>query len=91
MKNSISVEAQSSYEINKDMFQDYLINNYVDYGKEYRPALWQVINNYLEAILDEYFSSNYIVVNIISNLSEITQTLDKWANEYLKKINFNEK
>lgn len=90
MKEFINVEIESVFEIDKESFQEYLLNEYVAYDKQYRPELSVVLYNYLSTRLEECYDSMSINYENISNIYETIETLDKWANEYLDRINFNE-
>lgn len=89
MKDIIEVEISSTFEINKENFQEYLFHEYIAYDKQYRPELSVVINNYLLMRLEECYN---LIINYenISNIYETIENLEKWAYEYLKQINFNE-
>lgn len=90
MKESINVEIESVFEIDKENFQEYLVEEYIAYGKQYRPELSVVLYDYLAVKLVECYDSMSINCENISNIYETIETLEKWANEYFKQINFNE-
>lgn len=90
MKEFINVEIKSVFEINKESFQKYLIEEYIAYKKQCRPELSEVLYDYLAVRLVECYDSMSINCKNISNINETIETLEKWANEYFKQVNFNE-
>jgi len=89
MKNTITVEVHNTFEIDKEDFVEYLLDNYCAYEKEYRPKLTDVLNNYVDKKLEECLGV-FVSWENLSNTFEVLETLENWANEYFEKISFNE-
>ena len=89
MKDTITVEVHNTFEIDKEDFVEYLLDNYCAYEKEYRPKLTDVLNNYVDKKLEECLGV-FVSWENLSNTFEVLETLENWANEYFEKINFNE-
>lgn len=89
MKDTITVEIRETFEIDKEDFVEYLLDNYCAYDKEYRPKLTDVLNNYVFKRLEESLGV-FVSWDSLYNTFEVLETLENWANEYFEKINFNE-
>lgn len=85
-----SIHLHTSFEINNDEdFQDYIVNNYVVVDKEYRPTLEEVVENYIDEIIDDWYEG-YLSMDDIVNTLDAKEIPLQWAQQYLENIDFEE-